>query len=724
MTATGRPILADYVRFGWALVPIPLGQKGPQVAGWNRREMCLLDPEVAEWIDGNIGLAHAYSGTCAIDIDSLPAARTWLENRGILLDELLNSPTAVRIDSGRGPDRAKLIYKVPAPMPSFSITEPDPADGNKRKAIGLEFRCASSTGMTVQDVLPPSIHPDTGKPYVWRYGADVTHWSQVSFIPERLWELWQTLTPKVASPKPRATVKARTEVLPELRKLLERANPDISYPEWLRIGMAIHHETKGSDDGLAIWNEWSANGEKYKGIADLEVHWRTFKIDHDNPATLAGLRLDAAAFPDEFRDLDSDPAPAGLQAPLSASETQRGRDLEALRSVKRSKQGTIEARISNVVAVLGVPAVSGYELALDEFQDAVLVTPEGETQWRLLTDADYVQMRIWLETVGNCDPIPHEMMRQAVLLVAERNRMDSARQWLESLRWDGKERIERFCSTHFGTTDERYTRAASLYLWTALAGRVMDPGCQADMVPTFIGPQGCGKSRGVQALVPSHEHYVELRLDEPDDAIARKSRGVLVAEFAEMRGLRAADVERVKAFITRTHEKWVPKYREFATLYARRHLIVGTTNDEEFLPVDDAHRRWLPMHTQQVDVARIREDRDQLWAEALIRWTVDGVYWQGMDELAADARAAASSPEAWADEIIKWVGEYLRERDSKHQYFKMHDLLTLGIGLDSRTYKRGDELRAGRVLREMGFQRVAQWEAGRTIKVWKLANAD
>lgn len=293
--------------------------------------------------------------------------------------------------------------------------------------------------------------------------------------------------------------------------------------------------------------------------------------------------------------------------------------------------------------------------------------------------------------------------------------MDTAQIWLESLKWDGVERIERFCPDYFGTPDSRYTRAVGLYLWTALAGRVAEPGCQADMVPVLIGRQGVGKSRGVQALVPSPEHYVEVRLDEPDDAIARKCRGVLVGELAEMRGLRAADIERVKAFVTRTQERWVPKYKEFATNYARRFIIVGTTNDEEFLPSDTEHRRWLPVHTKQVNVARIRDDREQLWAEGLVRFTVDGIHWSGMDALAVEARAAASGEDPWDMRIALWIHE------NPAPHFRMADIMIHAIGLDTRTTTRVHELRVANTLRGLGYERT-QARIGKSVqKVWAKA---
>jgi predicted P-loop ATPase len=416
--------------------------------------------------------------------------------------------------------------------------------------------------------------------------------------------------------------------------------------------------------------------------------------------------------------LDDQPEPKGAAlaersaaAPILTGEA-RERALESLRGVRRGKLGTIEARISNVAAVLGVPEISGHELALDEFQDVIMTSDKGG-EWRQFVDTDYTHLRVWLETAGNCDPISHEMMRHSVQLVAERNKFDTAQLWLENLKWDGKPRVERFCPAYFGTLDTPYERSVSRYIWSTLAGRVMAPGCQADMVPVLIGKQGVGKSRGVQAMVPSAEHYVELRLDEPDDAIARKMRGVLVAEFAEMRGLRAADVERTKAFITRTHEKLVPKYREFATNYPRRFLIIGTTNDEEFLPPDTEHRRWLPLHTDVVNVGAIQYDRDQLWAEGLHYWREHGIAWQGLDVLAKPAREAASVNDNWQEQIAAWIDE------NPADYYRMTDVLTNAVGIDARTVNRSHELRVGRVLHALGYVRKSKREpSGRVIKAW------
>ena len=686
-----RKILSQYCRLGWHLVQIPLGQKGPTTSGWQKREMCIADPEIAEWLDGNIGLAHAYSGTCAIDIDNVAAATAWLKERGVNLTELLNAPDAVRIESR--PGRAKLIYKLSKPLPSFKIA-------HEKKAL-LEFRCASEAGTTVQDVLPPSIHPDTGQPYTWRGDFNL-----LPPLPPSLAKIWTDMARPVV---PRAKPPGKS--MPEaaaLRDILQGWDPDISYDDWIKVGMALHHETDGREYGLGVWNEWSAQGKKYKGLGDIESHWRSFKRDHNNPRTLASLRVETAAGLDDFADVGKP------MAAVVASTAKRAVAAETMRGLTRNKGGRIEARISNVTKVLGIAEIAGYELALDVFLDAIVIL-ENETQlWRPLDDNDYTALRVWLETVGNCEPIGHEMMRQGVHLVAREQKMDSAATWLNGLTWDGIPRIERFCPDYFGTEDTEYAARVGAYLWTALAGRVLSPGCQADMVPVLIGKQGVGKSRGVQAMSPAPDHFAELRIDDSDDNIARKMRGCLVAELAEMRGMRAAEVERVKAFITRTHEHWVPKYKEFSITYPRRFIMIGTTNDEEFLPLDTEHRRWLPLHTRGVEVAAIAHDRDQFWAEGAARYAADGIAWQRLDVLAAPAREGAVAEDIWTSAIDDWC------RAQGTEYIRLEDVMEHGMGFDPRTVTRIHELRAARILRDLGYVKTNRRVAGKVAKVWVL----
>jgi hypothetical protein len=179
MAASRDELITAYIDAGLVLVPIPDGRKGPTSKGWNLPENAIRTRAEAACLNGhcNFGLAHAYctpSPTCALDVDDIDKARPWLAARGVNLDDLLAAPDAVRINSGRE-GRAKLLYRLTEPMVTRKPTD-----------SGLELRCAAANGNTTQDVLPPSIHPDTGGPYLLHGNIGA-----IPLIPDALLAVWQ-----------------------------------------------------------------------------------------------------------------------------------------------------------------------------------------------------------------------------------------------------------------------------------------------------------------------------------------------------------------------------------------------------------------------------------------------------------------------------------------------------------------------------------------------------
>lgn len=287
-----------YAAHGWALVEFAKGTKGPNHRGWNLPEKTTREPEEAACFTGNIGLCHAYSGTCALDVDAWGDAAGYLEKAGILLTQLWESPSAVRILSGRE-GRGKLLYRLPPgtqPLPSLRPT-----------GSGLELRCATAGGLTVQDVLPPSIHPVTGKPYVWEYADDmVGHWSQLPEIPAPLLALWRSLLSVPADARDRPAPQG--VAADRLRGMLSRIDPDAEYHEWVKVGMALHHEAEGEEWGLDLWDEWSAKGRKYVSIEDLQPHWRSFGGNRGRSVTIQSIiNMAGGVAPEDFDDLSAVP---------------------------------------------------------------------------------------------------------------------------------------------------------------------------------------------------------------------------------------------------------------------------------------------------------------------------------------------------------------------------------------------------------------------------------
>lgn len=292
----------DYCAAGWVLVEFPRGSKGPNYRGWNDRHRTTSDPlEAALFNDNtNIGLCHAYARTAVLDIDAWPDAARFLADHGIHLDELFQLPSAVRISSGRE-GRGKLVYRLPDaldPLTLYSLRPP---------GSGLELRCATRTGSTVQDVLPPSIHPITGKPYTWEYGDPIAgHWSALPLLPEPVLALWRSLLD--ASPADAPHNPPKGLAADRLRGLLARIDPDAGYHEWTKVGSALHHETEGAEWGLDLWDEWSRGGAKYVNRADLAPHWNSWGRYKGRPITIQSLISMAGGVDvDEFDDLTTLP---------------------------------------------------------------------------------------------------------------------------------------------------------------------------------------------------------------------------------------------------------------------------------------------------------------------------------------------------------------------------------------------------------------------------------
>lgn len=385
-------------------------------------------------------------------------------------------------------------------------------------------------------------------------------------------------------------------------------------------------------------------------------------------------------------------------------------EMEEAPPVLRRANGFPVNTIENVVAALRKPKYCGMQIRFDAFRDEIMCAEPGGDQWMQFTDAKYVELRIMLAQVRRFRPgVGRDLIRDAVLLVATENPFDSALTWLDQQRWDGQPRVERFLSTYIGVEDSRYTRAVSRYIWSAMAGRVIEPGCKADMVPILIGNQGARKSTAVKYMVPSEEFFTELSFDEKDDDLARKMRGRLMGELGELRGLHTKELESIKAFITRTHEHWVPKYREFATKFPRRLVFIGTTNQHEFLADETGNRRWLPVRVGEViDTDSIKRDCNQLWAEAAVAFTVAGVDYQEVEGLAPVVHADHFMSDPWEPAISAWLAcadPMTGVAPSALDVLFIADVLTGALSIDLRHVKRYEEMRVGKVLQALGYTR-------------------
>lgn len=386
---------------------------------------------------------------------------------------------------------------------------------------------------------------------------------------------------------------------------------------------------------------------------------------------------------------------------------------------KRNKDGRIKATIGNTLRALRRPDICGWRLARDTFRDEIMKAEGMQATWTPLTDDDYTVIRDQLEEMRDAFlPLGLEMVRQCASLAAFENQFDSALQWLNALEWDGAMRVEASLTTYFGAANTPYVRAIGRYLWTALAGRVLLPGVQADMVPVGVGAQGLRKSRTIAAIAPYPDYFAELDLSEDNDNLARLMRGKVIVELAELQGLRNRELEHIKAFISRSQDQWIPKYKEMSATYVRRGVFFGSTNDDEFLSDQTGNRRWLPFDCGYCDSVSMAADRDQLWAEGALLYRDSGIAWQDAERLATHEHAQFVVTDPWDANLSKWLG--LERRDAGAP-FTLSDALQYGVGLVMPNTKQADQMRLVKILKRFGYSSSGKPESinGAFARYWR-----
>lgn len=514
-----------------------------------------------------------------------------------------------------------------------------------------------------------------------------------------------------------------------LAAIPNEGDKELDYDTWRDLAFSVHEATGGSPEGFEAFADFSARSQKHDGPflekrvwpyikpADVRSGTRITRSTLFSMAFKFGWKEETSAegMPEIEPDRTVVSLPPRYARPaddlgLEAPDAPPAHDVPDTPVFDRDKTGKIKPVINNLIQAVRRADIAGCHIRMDHFREEIMLAAENTQDWRAFTDADYVWLRQRLENGFNgFAPIAKELIRDVVLAVADENSFDSAIEWLQRLPDDGGSRCETFLIDHFGAADTPYTRAVSLYMWTALAGRVLEPGCKADMVPILVGKQGLRKSTAVRALVPSPDFFFECSFTEKEEDISRKMRGKLVAEIGELRGLQTKELEGIKAFIARTHEQWIPKYREFSTTFPRRLLFIGTTNKDQFLADETGNRRWLPLRVYKlVDVGRVQAEAPFLWAEAARLFRAAGVMWQDAERLAEAVHEEFAFRDAWEEKVKAWffADDLFGDGDlaNLREHTSTSEALIEALRYEPRSITRREEMRMATVFKKLGFE--------------------
>lgn len=333
-------------------------------------------------------------------------------------------------------------------------------------------------------------------------------------------------------------------------------------------------------------------------------------------------------------------------------------------------------------------------------------------------DADTARLVNWLAREERVE-VGVQCVEMALSVVADTCVIHPVRDYLAKVKaqWDCKQRLPSLLSTYFGAKDSDYVQGVGARWMISAVARIMRPGTQVDVALILEGPQGIGKTSAFRALVPEPAWYADTGIDIGNKDSYQALRSVWIYGLDELDSLRRGELTRTKNFLSATADHYRPTYARRAKTFQRQCVFAGTTNEKEYLNDRTGNRRFWPVRIlSAIDVEAIRRDRDQLWAEAMVRYEsgekhhVDTPEFRKLCEIEQGERLQA---DPWEPVVSAWLarpierGEHPKPIDVSRGILTI-DVLTHAIGMRTADVTKADEMRVADILRSLGYERGPQ----------------
>jgi predicted P-loop ATPase len=217
-----------------------------------------------------------------------------------------------------------------------------------------------------------------------------------------------------------------------------------------------------------------------------------------------------------------------------------------------------------------------------------------------------------------------------------------------------------------GAADTELNRAIGAKFLIGAVARVMKPGAKVDTAPVFESRQGLHKSQ-VLAVLGGEWFSDDMPADLKSKDAGIALQGVWIMEQSEMHGFRKADVDTLKSFMSRCVDRFRPPYGRVAKNFPRQCVLAGTMNPSGngYLVDETGDRRFWPVlcgvgwpTDRKIDLDALREDKDQLWAEARVRFQAGEAWWLDTADLGAAQEKEADARydgDVWTDIVLSYV---------------------------------------------------------------------
>lgn len=587
-------------------------------------------------------------------------------------------------------------------------------------------------GTGSQAVIPPSIHPVTKLPYIWERAIDlslvgigigpiipsedIADWGADESVEDSGDEDDDDLFAMVIG-APMDLEDGEVEKI--IADLPEDWVEDRDH--WLTVGAALHHQFEGKKVGFDRWCEWASKSAKFDARDSGRV-WKSFK-GSKNPVRMATL-IQASSANRMNDEMDIEDAEVHFDAPVPALASPTGlsdlfdmslptKPANAVKKVDidpewqlllhRNEDGELKSTLHNIRLIVRNDKRMAGIVAFNEFSNNMVLRHEpGRVQkkrdkskpavnldgkiWKV---RDPLNGDIWSDTHDNVIrsiieapttqsgygiKVSDRDLRGGIDIVSSDQRFHPVKERLEGFadQWDGQQRLETFFIDYLGCADTPYHRQAAVTMLLGAVSRVYEPGHKFDFVAILEGAQGAGKSTFISTLGLNWSSELSGDISDPNKMI-EAMQGSWIIEIGELSSMHRSEVNDLKAFVSRTHDKGRLAYAKRVAVFPRQCIFIGSTNDREYLRDSTGNRRYWPiecnLNGQMIDNFKLRDEVHLIWGEAVRMYKTmrakipigDLPLYISNKDAAAEAKVIQESKrvetaeDVLADQIMAWL---------------------------------------------------------------------
>lgn len=287
-----------------------------------------------------------------------------------------------------------------------------------------------------------------------------------------------------------------------------------------------------------------------------------------------------------------------------------------------TENGKIKSTVGNVLIFLKSSKKIKNHVWFDTFSNKIMT--DGDLPWRKekveseWDDTDDAGLRYMVEeAIGICSKAKIDDALSNYLTL---NAKDPVKEYLNNLEWDGKKRVDNLLIDYLGAEDIEYNKYTIRKVLVASIARIFEPGKKFDTMMVLSGAQGMGKSTFIRTL--GGKWFSDSLVTVQGKEAFEQLQGIWFAEMGELAATKKADIENIKHFLSKQEDRFRQAYGRRTKNYKRRCVIIGTTNDEQFLRDWTGNRRFWPIECGVEDTKKnvwqdLEKERDQIFAEAV-----------------------------------------------------------------------------------------------------------